>query len=41
MSATIEKELKAQQVIDLLGEKLNRQVVGSLVACVGGARRRS
>jgi len=29
-----EKALKAQQVIDLLGEKLNRQIVGSLVACV-------
>ncbi len=28
------KSLKAQQVIDLLGEKLNRQIVGSLVACV-------
>jgi Fe-S oxidoreductase len=34
MSATTEKALKAQQVIDLLGEKLNRQMVGSLVACV-------
>jgi len=34
MSTTSEKDLKAQQVIDLLGQKLNRQVVGSLVACV-------
>jgi len=34
MSITTEKALKAQQVIDLLGEKLNRQIVGSLVACV-------
>jgi Fe-S oxidoreductase/ActR/RegA family two-component response regulator len=34
MSAKTEKALKAQQVIDLLGEKLNRQIVGSLVACV-------
>jgi Fe-S oxidoreductase/ActR/RegA family two-component response regulator len=34
MRATNEKALKAQQVIDLLGEKLNRQMVGSLVACV-------
>jgi len=34
MSVTTEKSLKAQQVIDLLGEKLNRQIVGSLVACV-------
>lgn len=33
-TADTEKSLKAQQVIDLLGEKLNRQVVGSLVACV-------
>ncbi len=29
-----EKDLKAQQVIDLLGQKLSRQIVGSLVACV-------
>ena len=29
-----EKDLKAQQVIDLLGQKLNRQIVGSLTACV-------
>ncbi len=34
MSTTTQKDLKAQQVIDLLGQKLNRQVVGSLVACV-------
>jgi len=34
MSENNEKSLKAQQVIDLLGEKLNRQMVGSLVACV-------
>jgi len=34
MNVTTEKALKAQQVIDLLGEKLNRQIVGSLVACV-------
>ena len=38
MSATTtesaEKSLKAQQVIELLGQKLNRQVVGSLVGCV-------
>lgn len=34
MSTTTEKDLKAQEVIDLLGKKLNRQVVGSLVACV-------
>jgi len=34
MNKETEKDLKAQQVIDLLGQKLNRQVVGSLVACV-------
>jgi Fe-S oxidoreductase/ActR/RegA family two-component response regulator len=34
MSANNDKSLKAQQVIDLLGEKLNRQIVGSLVGCV-------
>lgn len=38
MSATTtetkEGSLKAHQVIQLLGEKLNRQIVGSLVACV-------
>ena len=34
MNQTTEKALKAQQVIDLLGQKLNRQIVGSLVACV-------
>ena len=34
MSENNEKSLKAQQVIDLLGEKLNRQIVGSLVGCV-------
>lgn len=34
MNQTTEKALKAQQVIELLGEKLNRQMVGSLVACV-------
>ncbi|OGR14907.1 MAG: hypothetical protein A2341_18495 [Deltaproteobacteria bacterium RIFOXYB12_FULL_58_9] len=30
----MERSYKAQKVIDRLGQKLNRQVVGSLVACV-------
>ncbi len=34
MKTNGEKDLKAQQVIDLLGQKLSRQIVGSLVACV-------
>ena len=34
MKTTNEKDLKAQQVIDLMGQKLNRQMAGSLLACV-------
>jgi heterodisulfide reductase subunit C len=32
--ATNQRSLKARQFIDNLGKKLNRQVVGSLTACV-------
>jgi heterodisulfide reductase subunit C len=34
MSKTQEKSPKAQKVIDRMGEKLNRQMAGSLLACV-------
>ena len=34
MSEKRSRSLKAQQVIDLMGKKLNRQIVGSLAACV-------
>ncbi len=34
MSEKQSRSLKAQQVLDRMGQKLNRQVVGSLVACV-------
>ena len=34
MSNNGKRSQKAQKVIDRLGEKLNRQVVGSLTACV-------
>ena len=34
MSETTERSYKARQVLEQLGKKLNRQIVGSLVACV-------
>ncbi len=34
MKETIERSPKAQKVIDRMGEKLNRQMAGSLLACV-------
>ncbi len=34
MSESQSRSLKAQQVIDRMGQKLNRQIVGSLAACV-------
>jgi Fe-S oxidoreductase/CheY-like chemotaxis protein len=34
MKSTIEKSDKAQKVIERMGEKLNRQMAGSLLACV-------
>ncbi len=34
MKETIERSDKAQKVIDRMGEKLNRQMAGSLLACV-------
>jgi Fe-S oxidoreductase len=34
MTKTIERSDKAQKVIDRMGEKLNRQMAGSLLACV-------
>jgi len=34
MTKTIERSEKAQKVIDRMGEKLNRQMAGSLLACV-------
>ena len=34
MKATMERSPKAQKVIDRMGQKLNRQMAGSLLACV-------